>query len=97
MNFVLMSETAQKCENYAIFKQIYNLELFLLLKWPIHVSDFLKKKFYNINYWSRFGCRILITFGNFFVRKLCQELYSFAIIQELYLPRQIPIRILDFQ
>ena len=50
MNFVLMSETAQKCENYAIFKQIYNLELFLLLKWPIHVSDFLKKKFYNINY-----------------------------------------------
>ena len=30
-----MSEPAQKCENYAIFKQNYTLELLLLLKWPI--------------------------------------------------------------
>ena len=30
-----MSEPAQKCENYAIFKQNYTLEL--LLKWPIVV------------------------------------------------------------
>ena len=32
-----MPEPAQKCENYAIFKQNYTLDLFLLLKWPVHV------------------------------------------------------------
>ena len=32
-----MYETAQKCENYAIFKQNYNLELFFPLTWPIIV------------------------------------------------------------
>ena len=29
-----MSETAQKYENYAIFTQNYNLELFIALKLP---------------------------------------------------------------
>ena len=30
-----MSESAQKCENNAIFKQNYTLELIIALKWPI--------------------------------------------------------------
>ena len=30
-----MSERAQKCENYDIFKQNYTLELFIAIKWPI--------------------------------------------------------------
>ena len=64
-----MSETAQKCENYAIFKQIYNLELFLLLKWPIHVSDFLKKSFItsttDLDLVAGFlSCLVTFLFGN---------------------------------
>ena len=35
--FVLTSESAQKCENYATFKENYTLELFVALKWPILV------------------------------------------------------------
>jgi len=62
--FVLMSEPAQKCENNAIFKQHYTLELFLALEMVCYCCfslggnldflDFLAKKFYNINYWSKF-------------------------------------------
>ena len=56
-----MSEPAQKCENYAIFKQNYTLQLFIALKMVYCCSlglrgnldfpDFLQNKFYNINYW----------------------------------------------
>ena len=52
---------AQKCENYAIFKQNYTLELFIALEMVYYCCfslggnlenlDFLQKKFYNINYW----------------------------------------------
>ena len=55
-----MYDPAQKCENYAIFKQNYTLELFISLKMAIcccfglrgnlEFTDFLQKKFYNINY-----------------------------------------------
>ena len=31
-----MSEPAQKCENYAILKQNYTLDLFIALKRPNH-------------------------------------------------------------
>ena len=54
-----MSEPALKCENSAIFKQIYTLELFIALKMAyccylglrgnLDFPDFLQKKFYNIN------------------------------------------------
>ena len=53
---------AQKCENYAIFKQNYTLELFIALKMAysccfglrgnLDFPEFLQKKFYNINYWT---------------------------------------------
>ena len=55
-----MSEPAQKCENDAIFKQNYTLELFIYHKMAISCCfglrgnldfpDFLQIKFYNINY-----------------------------------------------
>ena len=55
-----MSEPAQKCEKYAIFKQNYTRELlialnmvyscFFGLRGNIDFPDFLQKKFYNINY-----------------------------------------------
>ena len=55
-----MTEPAQKCEKYAIFKQNYILELFITLKivysccfglrGNLDFPDFLQKKFYNINY-----------------------------------------------
>ena len=54
-----MSEPAQKCENYAIFKQNYTLELFITLKMAyccclglggnLDFPDFLQNKFYNID------------------------------------------------
>ena len=57
-----MSEPAQKCENNAIFKQNYTLELLIALKMVyscffglrgnLDFPDFLQKKFYNINPWS---------------------------------------------
>ena len=57
-----MTEPAQKCENYAIFKQNYTLELFIALKMAysccfglrgnLDFPEFLQKKFYNINYRS---------------------------------------------
>ena len=46
----MMSETAQKCENQAIFKQNYTLQLFIALE-MVYYCCFSKKKFYNINYW----------------------------------------------
>ena len=55
-----MSEPAQKCENYAIFKQNYTLELLNALEMVYYCCfslggnldflDFLQKKFFNINY-----------------------------------------------
>ena len=55
-----MSEPALKCENNAIFKQIYPLKLFIAFKMAysgcfslggnLDFPDFLQKKFYNINY-----------------------------------------------
>ena len=55
-----MSEPGQKCDNYAIFKQNYMLELFIALEMVYYCCfslgvnldflDFLQKKFYNINY-----------------------------------------------
>ena len=56
-----MSEPALKCEKYAIFKQNYTQELFISFKISysrcfgfrgnLEFPDFLKKKFYNIDYW----------------------------------------------
>ena len=53
-----MSEPAQKCENDAIFKQNYTLELFVAFKMAyscyfgfrgnLYFPDFIQKKFYNI-------------------------------------------------
>ena len=58
-----MSEPAQKCENYAIFKQNYTLKLFVAFKMAysccfslggnLDFPDFLQKKFYNIDYRSQ--------------------------------------------
>ena len=55
-----MSEPAQKCENYAILKQNYTLELCIAFKMAysccfslggnLDFPEFLQKKFYNINY-----------------------------------------------
>ena len=49
---------AQKCENYAIFKQNYTLELFIALEMVYYCCfslggnlENLEKKFYNVNYW----------------------------------------------
>ena len=55
-----MSEPAQKCENYAIFKQNYAQKLFITfkmailfllfwIKWKSRFSRTPPKKFYNIN------------------------------------------------
>ena len=55
-----MSEPAQKCENYAIFKQNYAQKLFITfkmailfllfwIKWKSRFSRNPPKKFYNIN------------------------------------------------
>ena len=54
-----MSEPAQKCKNYAIFKQNYTPELLIALKMVyscffglsgyLDFTDFLQKKFYNTN------------------------------------------------
>ena len=54
-----MSEPAENCENYAIFKQNYTPELLIALKvlyscffglrGNLDFPDFLLKKFYNIN------------------------------------------------
>ena len=56
-----MYEPALKCENNAIFKQNYFLELFIALKMAyccclglrgnLDFPDFLQKKFHNIYYW----------------------------------------------
>ena len=58
----MMFEPAQKCENQAIFKQNYTLELFIALVMVYYCCfsvgknldflDFLQKKFCNIIYWS---------------------------------------------
>ena len=54
-----MSEPAQKCENYAIFKQNFTQKLFISFKiyscaygfrGNLEFPDFPPKKFYNINY-----------------------------------------------
>ena len=60
--FVLMSDPALKCENNAIFKQIYTVKLFIAFKMTysccfsfgenLDFPQFIQKKFYNINYKS---------------------------------------------
>ena len=55
-----MYEPAQKCENFAIFKQNYTLKVFVAfkransccfgLRGNLDFPDFLQKQFYNINY-----------------------------------------------
>ena len=51
-----MSLLALKCENNAIFKQIYTRKLLIAFKMAYSCfQEFLQNKFYNINYWSR--CR----------------------------------------
>ena len=55
-----MSEPAQRRENHAIFKQNYTPELFIAFKMVysccfslggnLDFTEFLQKKFYNINY-----------------------------------------------
>ena len=62
-----MSQPALKCENNAIFKQNYTLELFIALKMAyccclglrgnLDFPDFPQKKFYNINSWKGLGQR----------------------------------------
>ena len=57
-----MSELPLKCENNAIFKQIYTLKLFIAFKMAysccfslggnLDFPEFLQKKFYNITYSS---------------------------------------------
>ena len=56
-----MTEPALKCENNAMFKQIYTIILFIAFKMAysccfslggnLDFPEFLKKKFYKINYW----------------------------------------------
>ena len=58
-----MYEPAQKCENFAIFKQNYTPKVFVAfkransccfgLRGNLDFPDFLQKKFYNINYCKR--------------------------------------------
>ena len=55
-----MSEPGLKCENYASFKQIFTLKLFIAFEMAysccfsfggnLDFPEFLQKKFYNINY-----------------------------------------------
>ena len=55
-----MTEPALKCENNAMFKQIYTIILFIAFKMAysccfslggnLDFPEFLKKKFYKINY-----------------------------------------------
>ena len=57
-----MSLLALKCENNAIFKQIYTRKLLIAFKMAyscclnlggnLEFQEFLQNKFYNINYWS---------------------------------------------
>ena len=77
----MMSEPAQKCENQAIFKQNYTLELFIALEMVYYCCftlggnldflDFLQKKFYNIDYWClcmcMYGCRGSLWYNFIFV------------------------------
>ena len=56
-----MSEPGLKCENYASFKQIFTLKLFIAFEMAysccfsfrgnLDFPEFLQKKFYNIIYW----------------------------------------------
>ena len=52
IKFVMMSEPAQKCENQAIFKESYTLELFICLEIVYYCClsflDFLKKSFITL-------------------------------------------------
>ena len=57
-----MSEPGLKCENYASFKQIFTLKLFIAFEMAyswcfsfggyLDFPEFLQKKFYKSNYWS---------------------------------------------
>ena len=56
-----MSEPRLKCENYAIFKQIFTLKLLIAFEMAysccfsfggnLYFPEFLQKTFYKINYW----------------------------------------------
>ena len=58
-----MSEPALKYKNQASFKHIFTLQLFIALKMAysccfslggsLDFPEFLQKKFYNINYWTK--------------------------------------------
>ena len=71
-----MSEPVLKCENNAIFKQNYTQKLFISfkisyyccfgLRGNLEFPDFLQKKFYNINYWSRVVIMCLFGVGKSF-------------------------------
>ena len=62
--FVLISEPALKCENNIAFKQMYTLKLSIAFKMAysscfslggnLYFLEFLKQKFYNINYLTSF-------------------------------------------
>ena len=64
-----MSLLALKCENNAIFKQIYTRKLLIAFKMAyscclnlggnLEFQEFLQNKFYNINYWSYCPDRII--------------------------------------
>ena len=59
-----MYEPSLKCEYNASFKQIFTLKLFIAFKMAnsccfsfggnLDFPEFLQKKFYNIDYWTRF-------------------------------------------
>ena len=82
-----MSEPGLKCENYAIFRQNYTLELFVAFKmaysccfdWRgnLDFPDFLQKKFYNIDYWTSFswGCPSLHEWSSTKHDRLYPKLY----------------------
>ena len=73
-----MSEPAQKCENNAIFKQNYTLELIIYLKMTIsccfglrgnlNFPDFLQIKFHSINYRPMLPTlKLFVLFVNFLI------------------------------
>ena len=82
-----MSQPALKCENNAIFKQNYTLELFIALKMAyccclglrgnLDFPDFLQKKFYDIN--SRIKRKNLFqVFSSLLFRLLLQKGQKFS-------------------
>ena len=79
-----MTEPAQKCENYAIFKQNYTQKLLISfkisyyccfgLRGNLEFPDFLQKKFYYINYRSCLIFRACSNFDSYTVNSWLQFL-----------------------